>query len=310
MSLLRRDFWRFAYSVVGGYSSLIESQFKDLRLQLLRGGISVSYKGYAAGMLFLSIVATVFGVAAGAVVGMALRAAAILIAAFSASFGLFGFVAVFGLMYAYPKIKLMSRKRNLDQQLPYVIGHMAVLTEAGIIPEAVYHTIAAEPTDDVVNHEARAIVRDLDILGMDLTQALEDAKLRSPSAEYSDFLDGMIHVSKSGAELKQFLLGYAHNMMEDRKVKAKQFGETIGVIAEMYTILMVVTPLILIIVFSVMGIISGSIGGVSVQLMIQLVAFILTPLGGIFILIIADGAMPEKGLKGPGASKGRRRGRR
>jgi len=53
-------------------------------------------------------------------------------------------------------------------------------------------------------------------------------------------------------------------------------------------------PLILIILFAVMGVIAGSLGGVSITFLIEMVVYLMVPMGGIMIMVIADGIMPRR----------------
>jgi len=62
----------------------------------------------------------------------------------------------------------------------------------------------------------------------------------------------------------------------------------------MYTTLLVVMPLILIILFAVMGVIVGSLGGFSINLLIELVVYVLVPFGGIMMMVLADSMMPRR----------------
>jgi flagellar protein FlaJ len=289
----RLDFWGLAYSFLGQYTSRFERYFADLRDDIMKAGILVSYRGYVAGMFLVSIIGSLGGIIAGAGIALFLNTYIWVKVLIPFGFGLLSGTSVLAGMYFRPKIKAGTRKRRLDEELPYMIGHMAVLASAGLTPEKIFQSIAEEETNDIINQEARMVMRDINLLGMDLTEALEQERKRSPSDSFSEFLDGFIAASKSGADIKTFLVRAAAGMMEDKRVKAKQFGETVGVIAEMYTIVLVVTPLILIIMFAVMGIIAGSLGGINIMVLIMLIAYVMVPLGGTMVMIMADAIMPK-----------------
>jgi len=209
-------------------------------------------------------------------------------------FALLGGAVTFGAFYIYPQFAAGSRGRKLDSQLSFTVGHMAVLASAGLTPARMFHSLAEEESSDVVNQEAKMIVRDMSLLGMDLEHALEAEERRSPSEKFVDFLDGFISASKTGGEVKEYLLRSASALMLDKRLRARSIGESVGFVAELYTILLVVTPLILLIMFSVIGIISGSIGGFGILTLIYLITYALVPLGGLTVLVVADSTISKE----------------
>jgi len=56
----------------------------------------------------------------------------------------------------------------------------------------------------------------------------------------------------------------------------------------------VVTPLLLLIMFSVIGIISGSIAGLSILTLIYLITYGVVPLGGLAVLVVADSSISRE----------------
>jgi len=182
----------------------------------------------------------------------------------------------------------------LDSELSYTLGHMAVLASAGVTLGRMFHSLAEEDSKDVVSQEAKMIVRDMSLLGMDLQHALEAGKRRFPSGACAEFLDGLISASRTGGDLKSYLLRTASSMMLEKRLKARSIGESVGMVAEMYTIILVVTPLLLLIMFAVMGIVIGSIGGFSIITLIYIITYAVVPLGGLMILIIADSTVSKE----------------
>lgn len=288
------NFFGTSYVLLGSYLKGFDKYFAELGPQLSKAGLRVPFDAYVAGM----VVASLIGVLGGALTGF-------LLAVFLKSFLLFrvllpfGFALLVGVaafigFYLYPQFVAGSRKRKLDSQLSFTVGHMAVLASAGMTPENMFHSLAEEDSTDVVNQEAKMIVRDMSLLGMDLEHALEAEEKRSPSENFSDFLDGFISASKTGGEVKSYLLRSASSLMLDKRLKARTIGESVGFVAELYTILLVVTPLILLIMFSVIGIISGSIGGFGILTLIYLITYALVPLGGLAVLVVADSTISRE----------------
>jgi archaellum biogenesis protein FlaJ (TadC family) len=291
---IRRAYWRFAYFNLDPHMGRVYKALGRLEPQIRKGGMRLSFDAYVCGAVLTTMIASVVGLVAGVVLVSLVRFP--IGEKIGLPIGLFlavGF-AVFGLEYLSPRFRLGGRKRRLDEELAFVVSRMAVLSASGMTPEKVIREIAADDSNELIIQEFRKIVRDMNLLGMDLTQALQEARKRSASDDFAAFLDGMISTSNSGADIQQYLVKQSKTLMNDKRLKTKQFSETLGIVAEMYTTLLVVMPLILIILFAVMGVISGSLGGISINLLIELVVYVMVPIGGAVIMVMADGIMPKR----------------
>jgi archaeal flagellar protein FlaJ len=291
---LSRAYWRKAYFALDPHVGRFYKALSSIDPQIRKSGMRLSYHAYVCGMILTTIIVAVVGAVLGVTLAVLLPFP--LATKIALPFGLLiaGGGAAFGFMFINPRLKLGGRKRRLDEELAFVAGRMAVLSASGMTPSKIIREIAADDSKELIIQEFRKIVRDMNLLGMDLTQALQEARKRSASDEFAAFLDGMISTANSGADINQYLIKQSKSLMNDKRLKTKQFSETLGIVAEMYTTLLVVMPLILIILFAVMGVISGSLGGISIFLLIELVVYVMVPIGGIAIMVMADGIMPKR----------------
>ncbi len=287
-------FWGASYILMEPYLGRFERYFADLGPELSKAGLRITYRAYVAGMLLASAIGAVGGALAGFLTASYLDFALVVRLLLPLGFALMGGALTFAVFYLYPHFTAGSRKSSLDSQLSHTVGHMAVLASAGRTPEQMFHSLAEEESKDIVNQEARMIVRDMSLLGMDLEHALVAEEKRSPSERFAEFLDGFVAASKTGGDVKSYLLRSASALMLDKRLKARSVGESVGFVAELYTILLVVTPLLLLIMFSVIGIISGSIGGFSILALIYIITYAVVPLGGIAVLIVADSTVGKE----------------
>jgi flagellar protein FlaJ len=282
------DFWGTSYILMEPYLRNFEKYFQDMEADLSKGGLRITYRAYVAGMMLASTIGFIAGGAVGYLIVFSLNLSLLIQVLMPLGFGLLCGTSTFSIFYVLPRLKARSRQRKLDAELSYAVGHMAVLASAGLTPEKMFHSLAEEDTKDVVNQEAKMIVRDMSLLGMDLEHAMKAEQKRSPSERFIEFLDGFASASKTGGDLKTYLLRAASSMMLDKRLRARAISESIGLVAEMYTIVLVVTPLLLLIMFAVIGVVVGSIGGFSVLTLIYFVMYAMVPLGGIMVLVIAD----------------------
>ncbi len=291
---LGRAYWRFAYFHLDKHMGRLYKACMSIEPQIRKGGMRLSYQAYLCGMTLTTIIAGVVALVVGLVLDATVSFPIGTKIGLPIGLMITAGIAFFGFQFLRPRFKLNGRKRQIDEELAYVVSRMAVLSASGMTPATVIREIAADDSKETIVQEFRKIVRDQNLLGMDLTQALIEARKRSASDEFAAFLDGMISTSNSGASIQDYFVKSSKTLMNDKRLKTKQFSETLGVIAEMYTTILVVMPLILIILFAVMGVISGSLGGISITLLIELVVYVMVPIGGAVIMVMADGIMPKR----------------
>jgi flagellar protein FlaJ len=291
---LFRSFWRFAYTHLDSRMGRFYKMFGSMEDAIRRSGIRLTYRVYVCGMIFSAILAFVILFGASLVIVLVAPVSLAVRIVVPIMLGIVGGAITLGVQFIRPSLKAGGRRKRIDEELAYVVGRMAVLAASGMTPESIIKQIAEDDSNDMLIMEFRKIVRDMSMLGMDLDRALQEARRRSASDMFSAFLDGMVSTSNSGADIDAYLLKQSKTLMNDKRLKAKQFSETLGVVAEMYTTLLVVMPLILIILFAVMGVIVGSLGGLTINLLIELVVYVLVPFGGIMMMVLADSMMPRR----------------
>jgi flagellar protein FlaJ len=286
--------WVMSYRLVGQRIARVIPLFEDLRPNLLRSGKRIHFEAYVSLIAFTSVIAFAVGFAITAFIVLALHGELLLVLLLGLGLGLLSGAIGFATMYALPGIGADSRKRSMDEELPYSMSHMAVLAAAGLPPERVFRSLAESEDKSVVAEESKMVIRDIDMLGFDVLTALANARERSPSKAFSDFLEGFIAATRSGGDLKKYLMSSAKEIMELRRIAAKQLVDTLGMIAEAYVSVLVVFPLILLIMFSVMGLVGGGIGGFSVFSIMALVTYAMIPLLAVMMILLLDAMLPKR----------------
>jgi flagellar protein FlaJ len=141
-----------------------------------------------------------------------------------------------------------------------------------------------------IRDSARSIVRDIGLLGKDIISAIEAEGKRTPSKKYSKLLNGLLGITKSGGDLKNYLQETAKHEQEVRRRELVDIVNKLNMAAEIYITLGITFPIILIVLLSLMGIFGGSIGGgfSPVQLM-ELMTYAIFPVAAIGIILLVDG---------------------
>jgi flagellar protein FlaJ len=285
--------WLLAFRYLGTRVQKYLPYFADLGSSLQKAGLKISFQSYVSLMLFLSGLSFAAGLGTTLAVAALLALPILLTAIFAIGASLLSGALVFGVLYGLPAFLATSRRKRMDLELPYVASHMSILAAAGMPPARMFKLLEDSSTTPQVASEANEIVRDVEMLGNDIITALEAERARSPSSVFAEILEGLVATIRSGGNMKNYLLDVTRAMMDLRRIAAKQLVESLSSFAEVYVTLMVVFPLLIIVMFSVMALIGGGLGGVSVTMLMALVTYLIIPLCGGAVVVMLDGLLVE-----------------
>jgi flagellar protein FlaJ len=285
--------WLLAYRYLGQRIQKSLPYFQDLGLTMQRAALKISLQSYVSMMVLLSGMSTIASFALTASLLIIVRVAAWLALVYAFGIALLLGVFVFSVLYFAPSLLASTRRKRMELELPYVASHMSILAAAGIPPTRMFRLLEDSKTTPEVASDSNEIVRDVEIMGKDIMTALETERDRSPSRVFADVLEGLVATIRSGGNMKNYLLDATHTIMDLRRIAAKQLIESLGVFAETYISLMIVFPLLIIVMFSVMALIGGGLGGVSVTMMMGLVTYGIIPICGVAVIVMLDSILVE-----------------
>lgn len=176
----------------------------------------------------------------------------------------------------YPDYRAGERRRRIDRDLPYAVNFIAAMSSAGVVPSVLLRDLAREKTYGEVANEVAWLVRDIDLLGVDLLTAIQRATGRTPSRKFQEFLQGAKTTILSGGELKVYFLSKADQYMNDDRRTTKEFIESLGLMAESYVTVVIAGPLFMIVMLSIMLLIGSSTA--SSEAFLFMLTFIMLPL--------------------------------
>ena len=285
------------YRLLSEHTDRLLPRFGELQKQLLRANIKVAFPAYVAFMLLFSIMAGAIVFVSSLLIPLLLGATIIISLVLAFALGVSCLLIVFALLYIYPSMQADTRKRILEEELPYVASHMAVLSRSGLPPERILRSLTnveAVGIRSIAAEEAANIDRDVHFMGMDVISAVERRMRTSPSRKFADFLDGFVSVARSGGDLTSYFLASAKGFMDSARIAARQLVETLGGIAEAYVTMMVVFPLLIIVMLSIMNMIGGGLGGFSTLFLMQIVTYLAIPALAFIMLLLLDSVMPPR----------------
>ncbi|MDI6691537.1 MAG: type II secretion system F family protein [Candidatus Bathyarchaeota archaeon] len=284
-----------AYQLIGGKIGRLLPLFRDLDLNLQRSGLKVNFRAYVSLTIFVTILTSLFTLA---LIPTMLFFFLKIPPLPAILFGLGGslFISAFSIMgfYAYPVYRADKLKRGLEDELPFTTGYMAILTTAGVSPEKIFYSLSNLSEILTVSIEAKNIVRDVRLFGLDIISALEESSKRTSSERFREMLQGLISTIHSGGNLSAHLREKSRQYMKLKRISLRKFSDTLSILSEFYVALIVTGPLLLIIMLAVMEMMGGGfLGMLSSNLLLSLLTYIGIPLGSIMFLIILDAVSPK-----------------
>lgn len=254
----------------------------------------VPYEVFVASMVLTSVIASVAGFALTVIISSTLGIEP-LITALLAIVGSLGLgIITFAIMQVTPILNAKTRLNKLREETPHYIGYMATLCASGLSLEGVFKAIAQEISNEEIVKDSKFITRNIEILGMDVMTAVNDLIKRTPKGSYSELLEGAIITFKTGGNLREYFLATAKVHLEEKKISVKRSTESLGVMAEMYTILLIVFPLMAVIMLSIMAIMSPDLGGFDLITLMNMLTYAMVPLFGIVMLLLMDSMVPKR----------------
>jgi flagellar protein FlaJ len=284
-----------AYHLVGERTGRFLPLFKDLDVNLKRSGLKANFKAYVSLTVFCTAIAAL---ALFVIVPFLLFfwlgipfLPAILFgiggSLFAIAFTTIGF-------YGYPFYRADVTKRQLEDELPFTTGYMAILASAGVSPENIFNSLANFSVPLVLTGQAKDVVRDVNLFGSDIISALEETSKRTASEGFREMIQGFISTIHSGGNLAAYLRGKSMQYMKLKRISLKKYSDTLSMLAEFYVALLLTGPLMLIIMLSVMAMLGGgTIGIFSPDLLLNLLTYLGLPLGAIVFLILLDATSPK-----------------
>jgi flagellar protein FlaJ len=284
-----------AYQLIGEKTEHVLPLFRDLDSNLQRAGLKVTFKAYVSLTVFATILTSLVALA---IIPCSLIFAfgvpllpAILFGVggslFTSAFSLIGF-------YVYPIYRADKLRRELEDELPFITGYMAILTSAGVSPEKIFYSLSNLSTPLTVSAEAKDVVRDVNLFGLDIISALEETSKRTPSERFREMLEGFISTIHSGGNLPAYLREKSRQYMKLKRINLRKFSDTLSILSEFYVALLITGPLLLIIMLAVIAMLGGgSLGMLSPDLLLGLLTYLGIPLGSIMFLIILDAVSPK-----------------
>ncbi|MEM1563178.1 MAG: type II secretion system F family protein [Candidatus Bathyarchaeia archaeon] len=196
--------------------------------------------------------------------------------------------------FLIPLSKAGERASNLEREMPFVAAYISVMASGGIAPYTSFKRLAEVELMPAMRSEAREIIKDVEIFGIDPLTAIETAAKRNPLDIFKDFLAGYASTVIIGGDIGHFLERKAEDIFKTRAMRVKAAAERLGMLLETFIIVMVLMSMCFFILFAVESMPNvGGGGGVTMQSGIILYTYIFTPMLSLVFIYLAHSMQPK-----------------
>jgi len=185
-----------------------------------------------------------------------------------------------------------ERASNLEREMPFASAYISVMASGGIAPYTSFKRLAQVELMPAMTVEAREIIKDVEIFGIDPLTAIQNAAKKNPLDIFKDFLSGYSSTVIIGGDIGHFLERKAEDIFNARALRVRAAAERLGMLLETFIIVNVMMSLCFYIMFSVqnIGVGGGSGGDVST---ILLYTFVLSPMLSMMFVYMAHSMQPK-----------------
>ena len=168
--------------------------------------------------------------------------------------------------YFFPGAEKRSLEKKINQELPFMVIHMASISGSGIEPSEIFRIIGLSREYKYVRGEIRKIINQINIYGYDITNALRNVAMATPSTKLSELLNGMSVTITSGGDIKTFFEKRAESLLLQYRLEREKFSKTAETFMDIYISIVIAAPMILLMLLVMMSV-SGLQTGFSINQM-------------------------------------------
>jgi len=202
--------------------------------------------------------------------------------------------------YVVPVNQAADRATGLEREMPFAAAYISVMASGGIAPYTSFKRLSDVDLMPAMRKEARDIIKEVEIFGVDPLSALEVAAKKTPLDIFKDFLGGYASTVIIGGDIGHYLERKAEDIFKTRALRVKAAAERLGMLLETFIIVMVMMSLCFYILFAVQQIQTGSTSTASTASAnlssysgILMYTYLFTPLLSVVFVYLAHSMQPK-----------------
>ena len=202
-------------------------------------------------------------------------------------------VFTFWVGFYYPNMKADTRKRSINSNLPFAIDHMSSVISSGVSPATMFKLISHSSEYGEISIEIEKVTNYITFFGYDILTALKAVAITTPSDDFKEFIDGFVSTVETGGDLKDFLKQKSSETLINYRLERQKYVESLGTYSDIYTGVLIAAPLFFVTALSLVAVLGGTIGGMSVNTIITLGTYLVIPGLNLLFLIFLEINQPE-----------------
>jgi archaeal flagellar protein FlaJ len=284
---LSQKFEALSYRLFGHLAQYFQEHIFPIKNNLEKGRVRIFHDTYIS-MMFLAVLLALPVSALGIVLVLFTHIMPLLILVPIPLFIAVGFLFM-------PTSKASDRASGLEREMPFAAAYISVMASGGIAPYTSFKRLSEVDLMPAMSMEARDIMKDVEVFGVDPLSALEEAAKKNPLDIFKDFLSGYASTVIIGGDIGHFLERKAEDIFKTRALRVKAAAERLGMLLETFIIVMVMMSLCFYILFAVQQIQGGSnaVPNLSTFSGILMYTYLFTPLLSVMFVYMAHSMQPR-----------------
>lgn len=200
-------------------------------------------------------------------------------------------VGIFLFSYMYPQTIATGRKTKIELELPYAITYMQALSTTMTLFSIFKSVAENKDLYGEVSEECGMIVRDVEYFGDDLLTAMRNLQEYTPSPNFSELLNDLAMVFKTGGSMTDFFASKSAHFRETAMQELENTLKTMEIMAEIYVTAFVAGPIAIMIM-----IVAQNLSGQSTIDLLEPLMYIGLPIGATAMIFLLYIMMPPDSL--------------
>ncbi|MCG2717820.1 MAG: type II secretion system F family protein [Nanoarchaeota archaeon] len=209
------------------------------------------------------------------------------------TFSVFAAGATMAGFYYYPTSQATTRKRQIKNDLPFVILHMSTVAGSGAQPITMFNLLFSSGEYKGLEGEIKKIINYVNLFGYDLSTALKTVSLTTPSPAFRELLTGLVTTIETGGALKSFLIAKSKDAMVNYNLERRKYIESLSTYSDMYTGILIAAPLLFFTTLAIIQMMGGAIMGMSVNMIALVGTYGVLPALNLAFMLFLNFVKPE-----------------
>lgn len=265
--------------------------FSDLKKDLKRSGMRKTLEEYLSTSFLMCIILFVIELPIFSLI-FSLLNLGVLFSFFMAITTSFLVCSFFFLMFVnYPKFLIRDKARSIEKTLPFAGIYLSTIASSRLPPHRIFEIFSKFKEYGEISYEAKRIVTDMKMFGLNVYDSLEKAIDRTPSKDLRDLFWTILSTLKAGGDLSAYLDEKSKTFLADYRRNLDEFSHSLSIYLEIYLTALVLGTIFFIILTSVMSGFTGMVAENIIFVQFFLI-FLFVPLISVAFIILIKSSSP------------------